>query len=128
MDLGFQNLFEAENHDAVIPLIRAIEERWEGPEGKELRDHAIQSAFDLGVEHRIESIVDRFHERPAILAEQYGRNLAKAWKFGKTHPIFLLLLSGADKDDLKNAKQSGRGKIAEFHQAIDSAFEKPILQ
>ena len=68
---GVINLFNAKKHDSVIPLINALEKRH--IEGRNLKDVAIQQAFDEGATRGIKYIVEEFHEHPAITSERICR-------------------------------------------------------
>jgi hypothetical protein len=116
---GVSNLFDAEKHDSVIPLINALEKRKFN--GRKLKNVAIQQALMSGAERGIKNIVERLHEHPAITHEEYADGLVRSWEHTSVD-VFQFLLDQADKDDLVEAKKTYRYKIDEkFREAIDKA-------
>ena len=119
---GVYNLFQAEKHDSVIPLIDALES---STLSRTVKDTAILWAFYEGAGNGIKSIVERFHEHPAITSRSYAYRLSNSWDKNKL-TIFQFLLAQADQSDLKEVKQTWEyKKDQEFRKAIDGAFPKP---
>ena len=67
------NLFNANKHDSVIPLINALEKREFN--GRNLNNVAIQKAFYEGAQRGIKYIVEKLHEHAAITSEIYANGL-----------------------------------------------------
>ena len=117
---GVNNLFKANKHDSVIPLIDALES---STLSRTVKDHAIQQAFYEGAWRGIKYFVERFHEHPAITSKDYANGLVNSWKWGKSTPDFRFLLNQADQGDLKKAMQRDKyKKDQDFRKAIDDAF------
>ena len=105
VEWGVNNLFEAEKHDSVIPLINALEKRTF--KSKNLKDVAIRWAFDEGAQRGIKDIVEKFHEHPAITSWKYAEGLIDSWEHDNSNMIvFPFLLAQADQGDLEEAKQT----------------------
>ena len=121
---GVENLFNAEKHASVIPLIIALEERQFTSEN--LKDVAIQCAFYEAAHHDIKNIIDELYEHPTIAPEQYVGGLIRSWRnHDGSNPIFSFLLSQADQGDLPLAKLSDvYVRNPDFRKAINDALSK----
>ena len=82
IEWGVVNLFNAEKHDSVIPLINALEKRQFN--GRNLKDVAIRQAFYRGAFRGINDIVEEFHEHPTITSERYANGLIDSWRHDKS--------------------------------------------
>ena len=67
---GVSNLFEAEKHDLVVPLVKALGKRTF--KSDRLRDVAIQMAFYEGAKRGNQDIVELYCEHPAVTSEKYA--------------------------------------------------------
>jgi len=123
VERGVFNLFDANKHGSVIPLVNALEKREFN--GRTLNNVAIQQAFYSGAWKGSKYIVEKFHEHPAITPERYAKGLIDSWEEYKLNPTFSFLLSQADQGDLEKVK-----KYAQYEQglklrkAIDDAFPR----
>jgi hypothetical protein len=119
VDTGVWNLFNAEKHDSVIPLIDALENREFN--GKKLNDVAIRKAFDEGAERGINNIVEKLHEHTVITHEEYAKRLIYSW-VNDSLDVFRFLLDQADKEDLVQAKKRNLyNQNEKYREAIDEA-------
>jgi hypothetical protein len=117
------DLFKANKHDSVIPLIDALEKRTFN--GRRFKNVAVQCAFYEGACYGIKDIVREFHEHLAITSEEYAKGLIGSWEHGKSKTTFPFLLSQADQGDLEEVKKRAKYKQdPKFSKAIDDAFLK----
>jgi hypothetical protein len=122
VEYGVYNLFKAEKHASVIPLINALENRQFN--GMNLKNVAIQSAFSEGAVRGSNYFVERLHEHPVITSEEYVDGLSVSWVHDKSKIAFQFLLTHADQDDLERVKEDDRYKQdQELRKAIDDTFE-----
>ena len=98
----FMNLFTNKRTECLDPLLDALE----GNESfKHLKDVAIKRAFKSGSYHGNKSIVERFHDHPAVTSEDYAHGLINSGIESTQNPIFIFLLGEADQDDLNAVKK-----------------------
>ena len=120
---GVINLFKAEKHDLVVPLVNALGKRTF--KGKSLEEEAIQKAFWEGVKGGNQDMVELYYEHPAI-TEKYADGLKASWNNGKPNQVFQFLLKQADQGDLDEAKERyPHAWLEQFRLAIDEA-PKPV--
>ena len=118
--LGYQELFEAEKHDLVVPLVHALGKRTF--KSDRLKEEAIQTAFYEGARSGNQDIVKVYCEHPGVTPEKYAYGLYLSWNNGEPNQVFPLLLKQADQDDLEEVKKRIEYKMfSRFCQAIDEA-------
>ena len=119
---GVINLFEAERHDLVVPLVNALGER--AFNGRSLKEEAIRVAFYEGIEGGNQDIVGVYCEHPVITSERYADGLNLSWNYGKSNQVFPFLLEQVDQGDLEAVKKRyADEKYEKFRLAIDEAFK-----
>ena len=118
---GVMNLFHNNCIDCINPLLDAFESN---RSFKHLKDVAIKQAFKSGSFHENKSIVERFHDHPAVTSEDYAQGLIDSGYGSTQDPILISLLGEADQDDLIAVKKHDRYKNRpdEFKKAIDKAL------
>ena len=106
---GVYNLFKAEKHTSVCPLIGAFENRLFN--GRCLKDVAIRETFYQGTLRSIKGIVKEFHDHPAITSREYANRLRDSCVYVESKTSFPFLLAHADQGDLEEAKALALQKI-----------------
>ena len=116
-------MFEVKKYNSVFSLINALEKR--PLNGKNLKNVAIQAAFDEATSKGIPSIVEELHEHPIITSGVYASRLNASWTKGMNH-VFSLLFTRMDKNDLIATKDVWCYQFdAHFRQTIDNALNTP---
>lgn len=118
---GVVNLFIDERTDCIEPLLTALE----GNESfKHLKDIAIKAAIKGGSYYGNKSIVDRFHDHPAVTSEDYAQGLIYSGEESTQDPVFNFLLGEADQGDLNAVKMHNQHehKSGEFKKKIEDAL------
>ena len=103
---GVINLFDAEKHDLVVPLVNALGKRTF--KSDRLGEEAIHAAFHEGSRRCNQDIVELYHEHPAITSEEYAIGLLASWNKGEPNQVFQFLVEQADQGDLDEAKGNMR--------------------
>jgi hypothetical protein len=93
-----------------------------------LQNAAIHMTFDQGAWKGIKSIVEKFHEYPAITYKRYAEGLFSSWNKGKPNPVFPFLLEQADQGDLEEVKETREyWNNPDFSKAINGAMKTTPL-
>jgi len=104
---------------SVDSLIHALENR-QFKSGN-LKNVAVQMAFDQGAAYNVEYFVKKFHYHPAITHGGYAKGLCQSCTSRKW-TIFQFLVSQADQGDLEKAKKEGYI----YGEVIDKALETAL--
>ena len=96
---GITRLFDIKKHASVIPLIHGLVSRTF--KNEDVKNIAIQKAFERGTYWCIREIVEEFYDHPAITPREYATAFVNAWDCEDSGVVFPFILSRADKGDLE---------------------------
>jgi len=117
---GVENLFPWHTK-CLDPLLNALEN---SRSFRHLKGAAINTAFKEGSQYGNKSIVERFHDHPAVTGEAYRVGLFRSGEKSSRNPIFIFLLGEANQGDLNAVKKDEdyEDMSDDFQEAIEDAL------